>query len=216
MHLQNIIDAVVKGVLLGLFMAISVGPTLFAIIKYSLKLSYKAGIAFVLGVSVSDILYVIIANAAANWLQVLRGFDNYIAYIGGALLVIIGLVGIFKKQKDDGPAGEDFVITNRHYFNIWLGGFMVNTINPAVIFWWLSAVTATANMHLTYRIILFGTCLGLVLSIDFSKVFLAEAIRRKLTTNVIGLLHKLSALILLIIGLLLILSTAFNLHIVKG
>jgi threonine/homoserine/homoserine lactone efflux protein len=64
---MHAVDAIIKGVLVGLFMAISVGPTLFAIIKYSLNFSYKAGLAFVLGVSVSDALYVIIANIAASW-----------------------------------------------------------------------------------------------------------------------------------------------------
>jgi threonine/homoserine/homoserine lactone efflux protein len=65
---MHLFDAVLKGLLLGLFMAISVGPTLFAVIKYSLNHSYKAGIAFILGVSLSDIMYVTIANVAAYWL----------------------------------------------------------------------------------------------------------------------------------------------------
>src|SRR4051812_30536295 len=95
----NIADAVVKGVLVGLFMAISVGPTLFAIIKYSLSYSYRAGLAFVLGVSVSDAIYVTLANIATAWLQYLRPYEKYIAYGGGAALMIIGLAGFFKKQK---------------------------------------------------------------------------------------------------------------------
>ena len=53
--MASIDSAMLNGLLFGLFLAISVGPTLFALIKYSLHYSYKAGIAFVIGVSVSDI-----------------------------------------------------------------------------------------------------------------------------------------------------------------
>src|SRR6516164_8681774 len=91
-------DAVLKGTLLGLFMAISVGPTLFAIIKYSLDNSYKAGIAFILGVSVSDIMYVSIANSAAGWLENLRAYEKYIAYGGACILIVVGLSGLFRKH----------------------------------------------------------------------------------------------------------------------
>ncbi|MBZ0098946.1 MAG: LysE family translocator, partial [Taibaiella sp.] len=78
-------DASLKGMFLGLFLAISVGPTLFAILKYSLNHSYKAGLAFILGVSISDILYVVVANLAASWLEILHDYSRQIAY-GGAVI----------------------------------------------------------------------------------------------------------------------------------
>ena len=72
---MSLISAILGGLLLGLFMAISVGPTLFAIIKYSLNHSYKTGLAFVMGVSISDIMYVSIANLAAPWLDFIYKYD---------------------------------------------------------------------------------------------------------------------------------------------
>ena len=58
-------------------MAISVGPTLFVIIKYSLSYSYKAGLAFVFGVSLSDFIYVALANIAAPLLEGLKPYERY-------------------------------------------------------------------------------------------------------------------------------------------
>ena len=84
-------------------MAISVGPTLFAIIKYSLNHSYKAGLAFVLGVSASDIMYVTLANVAASWLEILAGYERPMAYGASVILIIVGLIGTFKKQKPKRP-----------------------------------------------------------------------------------------------------------------
>ena len=75
-------NAIVKGILVGLFMAISVGPTLFVIIRYSLNYSYKSGLAFVLGVSLSDFIYVALANVAAPLLNGLKPYERYIAFAG--------------------------------------------------------------------------------------------------------------------------------------
>lgn len=208
MHLA---DAVIKGLLLGLFMAISVGPTLFAVLRYSLNHSYRAGVAFVVGVSVSDILYVAVANVAASWLEALSGYQRPVALGGAIILIVIGLAGTLKKYKPRRPSAKVLAISGGHYFRIWLSGFLINTINPGVIITWLAAVTATANTSSTYRIVLFSCCLGLILSVDFLKVFLADAIRRKLTVRRVMYLQKTSAICILLIGLALLISTALNL-----
>lgn len=207
---MHFFDAALKGLLLGLFMAISVGPTLFAVIKYSLNHSYKAGIAFVLGVSISDIMYVTIANVAASWLELMSEYERMIAYGGAVILMIVGISGLLGKYKPKRPSGTKINISGAHYFRIWVSGFLINTINPGVIITWLAAVTATANTPSTYRFILFACCLGLILFVDFCKVFLADSIRRRLTIRRIYYLHKISALCILVIGIALLVSTAFN------
>ncbi len=209
MHI-HIIAAILQGLLLGLFLAISVGPTLFAVIRYSLTNSYKAGLAFVLGVSFSDISYVVIANLAAVWLMYLEEYKKLISYGGAVALVIVGLVGLLSKNKQQDPGKEPKVITGGHYFKIWLSGFLINTLNPGVFITWLGAVTAIASMTIFYRIIFFTSCLGLILSIDFLKVFLADRIRRQLNAKRILILQKISALCILGIGLALAVSTYFN------
>lgn len=209
MHI-HLIDAIVKGILLGLFMAISVGPTLFAVIKYSLNLSYKAGLAFVLGVSVSDIMYVTVANLAAGWLRFLESYEKQISFGGAAALMIMGLYSFIKKQKPQRPSKVPIVISGGHYFRIWLSGFLVNTLNPGALITWLGAVTITANSSGSYRLALFGTCLAIILSVDFSKVFLAAKIKNLLTPRRIAMLHKVSAACLFLIGAAIFISTLFN------
>lgn len=208
---MQLMDAVIKGVLLGLFMAVSVGPTLFAVIRYSLNHHYKAGLAFVLGVSISDIMYVTVANVASHWLEALSEYKNQIGIAGAIILMIVGGAGILKKYQPTRPSSEPTIITGGHYIRIWFSGFIINTINPGVIITWLAAVTATATGATTaYRILLFGTCLGLILSIDFLKVFLADVIRKKLTPRRLMYLQKTSAVCLLLIGIALLLETLFG------
>src|ERR1044071_2004508 len=101
---MHLLDAVLKGILFGLIMAISVGPTLFAVIKYSLNHSYKAGLAFIAGVSLSDIMYVTIANVAANWLEMMNDHKRLIAYIGAGILIVVGVAGLLGKHKAPNPS----------------------------------------------------------------------------------------------------------------
>jgi threonine/homoserine/homoserine lactone efflux protein len=203
-------SAVKYGAVLGLFMAISVGPTLFAVIRYSLVHSYRAGIAFVLGVSLSDALYVALANLAAPFLELLHRYEKWLAYGGGVLLVIIGAIGLFKKYKPQRPSQRVVDTSRNRYLAIFGSGFLINTINPGVIINWLAATTAIAGQSGMYRVVFFATCLGIVLGLDFGKVFLADAIRKKLTLRLVMWLQRISAFCLFAVGVFLIVATALG------
>lgn len=205
---MSLISAILGGLLLGLFMAISVGPTLFAIIKYSLNHSYKTGLAFVLGVSISDIMYVSIANLAAPWLNFIYRYEKQVALTGGAILIVIGLFGLLRKYKPVRPSSGKSLISKGHYFRIFASGFLLNTANPGVVINWIASATLVTNatIHMSqlesaiYRTTFFGSCLILVLGVDVLKVLLADKIRKRLTLRKVMYLQKISAACLLLIG----------------
>lgn len=203
--------AIISGLSFGLFMAISVGPTLFAVIRYSLNHSYRAGLAFVLGVSLSDIMYVTLANLATPFLRWLQHYERALAYGGGALLLLLGITGFMRKYKPVRPSTKLVSISRSDYFKIFGAGFLINTINPGVVINWLAVVTVLAAKDANgwYRFIFFSCCLGLVLSVDFLKVLLADKIRQKLTLRRVMYLQKASALILFLFGLFLVLATLY-------
>lgn len=205
-------SAVIGGLSLGLFMAISVGPTLFAVIRYSLNHSYKAGIAFVLGVSISDILYVTVANLATPWLQWFHRYARQISIGAGIVLIIAGLVGLLKKYKPRRPSIKSAQINKGHYFRIWGSGFLINTLNPALMLQWIVAATAVATESPLYRFVFFGCCLGLVLGVDALKVLLADNIRRRLTLRKIMYLQRFSAFCLFAFGVAILLLALLNIE----
>ena len=155
-------------------------------------------------------MYVAIANLAASWLEMLDSYRTYIAYGGSAVLVLVGLIGVVKKVVPKRPSREIVTISGGHYFRIWASGFLINSINPGVIISWLTAVTATANTNGYYRVILFGTCLLLILGIDFLKVFLAGRIRYLLTARRIIYVQKASSFIIMLLGILLLVKTIWK------
>jgi threonine/homoserine/homoserine lactone efflux protein len=208
---MNFSEAIIKGVLLGLFMAISVGPTLFAVIRYSMHHSYKAGIAFIFGVSFSDIIYVTLANIATAWLEFLENHQDIVGYVGSGLFMVMGLVSLLRKYKPKRPKqGKAIAMSNGAYFKIWGTGFLMNALNPAVILLWVGATISVAGTTLPPRIVFFGTCLGIVLGFDILKVLLADGIRRKLTLRRIMYLNRISAVCILIFGMILFAKVYFH------
>ena len=202
--------AIGGGLLLGMFMAISVGPTLFAVIRYSMNHSWKSGVAFVLGVSLSDIIFVTLANLAAPFLEVLHRYERILAYGGGGILIVVGVIGLVSKYKPQRPSQKLSTLGNGHYFRIFGSGFLINTINPGVIINWLTAVTIIATHGTGYRLAFFTACLTLVLGIDFLKVLLADSIRKRLTLRIVMYLNRISASILLAFGVIIIVITLMN------
>jgi threonine/homoserine/homoserine lactone efflux protein len=207
---MNFLSAILGGLVLGLFMAISVGPTLFAVLRYSLNHSYRAGIAFVLGVSVSDAIYVTIASVASPWLQFLHSYERPMYYGFGTLLVLAGLVGILRKTKPQQPSVKLVSVSNAQYAKIFGSGFLINTLNPALIIQWIAAATGLAHERNIYRIAFFTSCLILVLGIDILKVVLADKIRTRLTVKRLMYLQRISAGVIFLFGIAILIVTAVN------
>lgn len=201
---MNYSEVIISGILLGLFIAISVGPTLFAVIRYSMHHTYKAGIAFVLGVSISDFMYVALANLATTFLSFLEDHQRTIGIVGATLFIIMGAYLFLKKYKPKRPRANGSVeISKSTYFTIWLSGFLMNTLNPAALILWMGSAIKVASYTVFERIIFFGICLGVVLFIDICKVFLADKIRTWLTLRKIMYLNKISAMFIFVFGLIL-------------
>jgi len=209
--MASIDSAMVNGLLFGLFLAISVGPTLFALIKYSLHYSYKAGIVFVIGVSVSDIIYVVIANAATSFLLVLKTYEKPLAIALSFLVIGAGIVGLLNKKKSvNVDFSEQTIMSKTDTAKIFASGFLINTLNPAVAINWLGAAAVIATKNLSYKLIFFTSCLGLIISIDLLKVLLSSKIKSKLTPSTVVKIQKISSLILLLIGLGILMIAIFG------
>ena len=52
----DILEAILKGIAMGLLLALSVGPVIFTIIKQSINNGRAGGFSFVIGVWISDFL----------------------------------------------------------------------------------------------------------------------------------------------------------------
>ena len=113
-----------------------------------------------------------------------------------------GLVGLLNKKKSvNVDYTEQSIMSKTDTVKIFASGFLINTLNPAVAINWLGAAAVIANKNLSYKLIFFTSCLGLIISIDLLKVLLAGKIKSKLTPTMVEKIQKISSLMLLLIGL---------------
>ncbi|MEJ0104311.1 MAG: LysE family transporter [Bacteroidota bacterium] len=91
-------EAFLKGITLGLLLSISVGPVLFSVIKQSLNNGHKGGMAFILGVSASDVALVLISNVFTQLFSSLSSRRIEIGITGSIFLIVMGIYFLFFKK----------------------------------------------------------------------------------------------------------------------
>ena len=209
--MADVLEAILKGLAMGLLLVISVGPVIFTIIKQSINNGKEGGFSFVLGVWASDILLVLLSNVFSELVTRLMDFKKPIGIAGSLFLIAMGVYYLFFKKVPLHPEDVSLpLLKASDHAKIAIQGFLLNTLNPAVIAFWLTAATAIAVTHtIRERIIIFSTTLLINMSADVAKVRLAGKLRSKLTVHNIRLINKISGLILLIFGTVLLTGVLF-------
>jgi threonine/homoserine/homoserine lactone efflux protein len=210
-----LVDPILKGVLLGFILSISIGPVIFAIIKQSLTNGKRSGYAFVAGVSSSDFILLFICNFFTSLFNLVLSHKSTIALAGAGFLFLMGLYTLFfKKMKLEnmGIDGAHKTVSIKNLLSSYFSGFLMNTLNPSVfLFWfaWTAAINTSADdtpNPVQYKLIVFGTCLGFVLLSDLIKVFLAGKLRPRLTEKNLLWINRVSGMIILIFSAALLYS----------
>jgi threonine/homoserine/homoserine lactone efflux protein len=206
-------EAIIKGLGLGMILALSVGPVIFTILKQSINHGHKGGFSFVAGVWLSDIFLVVVSNMFTELVRRMMEFSALIGYIGSAFLIAMGVYyAFFKKVRLKSEIFEEIpAFSKADFARTALSGFFINTLNPSVMFFWLINATAFAASHSIWeRIMIFSVCLGMNMLADVIKVMMAGRIRDKLTARTIGTINKISGSILILFGFSLLYAVIFK------
>jgi threonine/homoserine/homoserine lactone efflux protein len=200
------IEAFLKGITLGVLLSISVGPVIFSIIKQSLNNGHRGGMAFVLGVSASDIALVLISNVFTELFSSISSHRTSIGMAGSVFLIVLGIYFLFFKKVKVNDQGQQVMLRfrKRDMARIFLSGFFMNTLNPAIFIFWISTSTSFVSHSIRERIIIFTTCLLVVLASDIAKVMLAGKIRNRLTPHNIHIINRVNGIVLIGFGIALI------------
>ena len=199
-------EAFLKGITLGFLLSMSVGPVIFSIIKQSLNNGHRGGFAFVAGVSASDIALVLISNVFTELFSSISTHRLQIGIAGSVFLIVMGIYFLFFKKIKVDDTGRQVVLKfrKRDYVRLFLSGFFMNTLNPAIFLFWITTSTTFVSHTAKERIIIFATCLLFVLATDIAKVMLAGKIRNRLTPHNIHNINRVNGIILIGFGIALI------------
>ena len=204
------LDAIWKGLTLGLLLSISVGPVIFSIIKQSINNGIKGGMAFIAGVSLSDVSLAVASNFFTEIFRTLNEWRTQIGAAGSIFLISVGIYFLFfKKVKVNEEGAQLLLFRKRDYAKLFLAGYFMNILNPGVIIFWLTTATAFIDHTLQQRFVLFGVALVVVLLMDILKVVLAGKLRKRLTLKNILLINRLNGLILIGFGIALLWGLLF-------
>ena len=167
------IEALLKGLAISLLLIFSVGPIVFTVIKQSINNGREGGFSFIAGVWLSDLLIVILSNAFSTLVTEVLHFKKAIGLTGSIFLMGMGIYYLFlKKIKMRSEEEAAIKVSAGRHAKLVASGFLINTLNPAVIAFWLTlATTLAVSNTIRERIIIFCTCIIINLAADISKWF---------------------------------------------
>jgi threonine/homoserine/homoserine lactone efflux protein len=171
-----------EGIILGITVAISIGPALVALLQTSIKHGVKTGISLALGIFFSDVTVVVGAYFGASQFAINPTTHLVFGLIGGAVLIIFGSVNFFRKVNlnEQVEAIAEFKVRKESPVRYFLKGYILNLANPFLWAFWLTSVIAISSSYRGNKlaiVIFFTGTLATVLTTDILKVVLANKIK---------------------------------------
>ena len=203
--MEFLFNILYRGLLLGIFLAVLVGPLLVAIVQAGIEGGRREGFKVAIGIWISDLLILIAMFALRDFLaQILNQTFIYIFGICGALILfaiawknLSGKSALLKKKQVNYSNGIKNLIT----------GFLINTINPFTFFFW-SGVVMYYGIKERYTsnqvLLLLFTILFVIIFTDSLKVIFAGFLQKQLKSGALHIVQKVSGIVFLIFGLVLL------------
>lgn len=201
---------VLSGMPLGLFLAFLLGPVFFVLLETAAIKGFRAALAFDFGVMLADTVFVSIAYLSTTKLLERIKDDPALFVFGGVILTTYGVMSFLQTKKvfhTEEETPEIRKLGKSDYFGLFAKGFLLNFINIGVLGFWLGVIIVFGpkmDMELNRMLVFFGTVLITYLCVDIAKILLAKKLNRKLTPNRIYFLKKGISLLLIFSGVVLI------------
>ena len=198
-----------EGVLLGLLVAVSVGPALFALLQTSIDRGFRSGQFMAAGISLSDLSLIGISYFGAS--QMFSNGSSRLAMgiLGGVVLIIFGMFSFTRKPDILRRRSPKYKTpTDSPAFAYVMKGYLLNIANPFLIFFWLGAmswVTSHAEvgkLHV-YALVFFSGTITTVFGTDLLKCLLALKLKKFLRPRKLLMVNKITGLLLMVFGVVL-------------
>jgi threonine/homoserine/homoserine lactone efflux protein len=196
-------ESILNGVLSGLVLACLIGPVFFTILQTSIERGFWSGFFVAIGVSLSDAFYITICYLGVYQLFNNENFKEYLAYFGGAVLLVMGFYYLLIKSRRLAKY-DPMKVHARSPFKLAFKGFIINGLTPMVFIFWLGTV-GVATTKLGYStpgkaVPFFAAIVSTVFVTDIIKAKLADKLRVVLTPRFIRTLNLVLGFVLLIFG----------------
>ncbi len=208
------LEGLLSGILLGLTIAIMLGPAFFSLLQTSIYRGFRAGLFMALGIFMSDTMLVALSYLGVS--SLLTEPENTIVFglIGGIVMILFGVFTFRKKTplSKDPELREPVPIEKTKPLKYMAKGFALNLLNPfLLVFWmgWMAYVGNTYGPKSNELLVFFGGTLSTVLATDLLKCFIAGKIKQYLKPRVITIVNYCLGVILVILGVYMIIRVTY-------
>ncbi|MBE0638069.1 MAG: LysE family transporter [Bacteroidales bacterium] len=206
-----------EGAIVGLTLAVLLGPAMFSLIQTSIHRGFRSGAMLAAGIFLSDLTLVFLCFMGA--IQILSDDNNrfLFGFISGMILISYGIVALTRKMKTS--ENGDLVIENEsNRFKYIFKGFFLNITNPFVWIFWMGltvGVTSNYGEDTGQATMFFSGTLSTIILTDLLKVYVAKSIKSLLNPANIRHLNQLVGALLIGFGVVLIVRTVMNQYMVN-
>ncbi|MEQ8927793.1 MAG: LysE family transporter [Fulvivirga sp.] len=192
-----------NGLFFGLTLAVMLGPVFFTLLQTSLEKGFSKAVIVAVGVSIGDIMLILLAYFGLSKLIGFQENKIVIAYVGSIILAVFGVASILKSRKPFNPK-IDAAREVKGFFRFFFKGLLINAISPFVPIFWIgtmSLATVEYGYSGTTLFVFFATIIAVVFLTDLLKAFLANKLSVLITSRVMQIMNVLVGVILIIFSI---------------
>lgn len=202
---------IIKGLIIGLFLSVPLGPIGMLCIQRTLNRGRKYGIATGLGATTSDVFYSIITLFSLSFVLDIIEQNKLVIQIAGSIIMILFGLYIFRSHPATQPKPNE---KSQHtIFGDYISSFGLTLSNPLVLFV-LIALFARFNF-IDIKTTLVHTVCGILAILGGALVwwltltFLASHFRHMFSRRGLRILNQITGSIIMLIGLAGLISAFF-------
>lgn len=209
-------NPLIEGAILGLTLAVLLGPALFALVQTSIHRGFRSGIYLAIGIFLSDITLVFLCYMGA--MQIISSGHNRLIFgvIAGSVLIIYGIVTFSRHVHINGNNNNSSNTPNPRWFTYVLKGYFLNVANPYVwLFWMTVTVGVTSDYgdeNIRSATLFFSGALLMVLLTDVMKAYIAKKIKSLLNEKNVRRMNKIVGILLFSFGVILIIRALMSFY----
>ncbi len=200
-----LLEPIFSGIVFGLVLAIMLGPVFFTLLQTSLHEGFRAGVHLAFGVFLSDAICIITAYYFASQLDLTVKYRVAAGWIGGLLLITFGIINFFRRVKPK-EVDDDRKTVHAKFI---LKGFVMNSLNPAVLLFWIGIISLVKLKEDYSRVddaAFFSCVLTTAFGMDLLKSFIANRISHMLNSSVLHWINWIVGTVLIAFGLRMIMK----------
>lgn len=205
------LNEIITAIYLGTLLSFLIGPVFFVLLETSATKGFRAAFMFNVGVITADILFILVAYFSSYRLIESVKDQPALFIFGGLIMFTYGIVSYVKLRSNK---IESVVVdlAKKNYLTLMGKGFFLNFINIGVLGFWLMiliVIGPTMDMDSNKIFVFFAIILATYLTVDIGKILLAKKLKNKLTIANITKVKKITSIILMIFGIVIMLQGWF-------